>query len=204
MAQATEFAPRKLPVQRRSQETFDAIVEACAWLLPRRGYAATTTNHIAERAGVGIASLYEYFPDKDAIVAQVAERLVARILRRLAEAAALVREAPEDQALRVWLERVHETVARERQLLAVFTYQVPYTNRLESVRTVSARLFAFSREAQRRAGGLVRQEISPATLQLINNLVSSTILQLVIDPPDDIEPRALLDELVRRIEGWIR
>jgi len=49
-------------------------------LLPELGYAGTTTNHIAERAGVNVASLYEYFPGKDAIVAQVAERLVERVL----------------------------------------------------------------------------------------------------------------------------
>ena len=57
----TTFAlrPRKLPAQRRSQQTFDAIVEAGTQLLPLLGYAGTTTNHIAERAGVNIASLYE-------------------------------------------------------------------------------------------------------------------------------------------------
>ena len=54
--------------QRRAQLTFDALVEACARLLPELGYAGVTTNHVAEAAGVGIASLYEYFPGKDAIV----------------------------------------------------------------------------------------------------------------------------------------
>ena len=73
-SQPIDFAPKKLPSQQRSRETFEAVIGACTWLLPRRGYAGTTTNHIAERAGVNIASLYEYFPGKDAVVAQVAER----------------------------------------------------------------------------------------------------------------------------------
>jgi AcrR family transcriptional regulator len=202
--QASDLAPRKRPAQARSQATFDAIVDACTWLLPRLGYAGATTNHIAERAGVSIASLYEYFPGKDAIVAQVAERLVDRVLRRLAKEAPRVLEAPEDDALRAWIGIVHETVARERALFAVFTVQVPYTNRLDAVKAVSSRLLEFSQEARRRAGGLVRREISPATMRLIVNLVSSTLMQLVLDPPADVTEEELLDELARRIAAWIR
>jgi AcrR family transcriptional regulator len=199
-----DLAPRKRPSQARSQATFDAIVDACTWLLPRLGYAGTTTNHVAERAGVSIASLYEYFPGKDAIVAQVAERLVDRVLRRLAKEAPRVLEAPEDEALRVWIGIVHETVARERALFAVFTYQVPYTNRLDAMQAVSSRLLEFSQEARRRAGGLVRREISPATMRLIVNLVSSTLMQLVLDPPADVTEADMLDELALRIAAWIR
>jgi AcrR family transcriptional regulator len=202
--QDRDLAPRKLPSQARSRATFDAIVDACTWLLPRLGYAGTTTNHVAERAGVSIASLYEYFPGKDAIVAQVAERLVDRVLRRLAKEAPRVLDAPEDEALRVWIGIVHETVARERALFAVFTYQVPYTNRLDAVQAVSSRLLEFSQEARRRAGGLVRREVSPATMRLIVNLVTSTLMQLVLDPPDDVTEPELLDELALRIAAWIR
>ena len=202
--QARDLQPRKLPRQARAQASFDALVEACARLLPRLGYAGTTTNHIAERAGVSIASLYEYFPGKDAIVAQVAERLVDRVLRQLARAAPRVLEAPEDEAVRVWIGLIHETVARERALFVVFTYQVPYTNRLDAVQAVSSRLIEFSRQVRDRAGGLVRQEVSPATLHLIVNLVSSTIMQLVLDPPADATRDELLDELGARIAAWIR
>jgi len=202
--QARDLAPRKRPSQARSQATFDALVDACTGLLPRLGYAGTTTNHVAERAGVSIASLYEYFPGKDAIVAQVAERLVDRVLRRLGQQAPRVLAAPEDDALRVWLELIHETAVRERALFAVFTYEVPYTNGIEAIRTVSSRLLDFSQEVRRRAGGLVRQEISPATMRLIVNLTSSTILQLVLDPPADVTKDELLDELALRIAAWIR
>jgi AcrR family transcriptional regulator len=201
---AIDFEPKKRPVQRRSQQTFDALVEAATWLLPRRGYAGTTTNHIAERAGVSIASLYEYFPGKDAIVAQVAERFVARVLGRLTAAAIAVGAAPEEDAIRLWIEKIHETIARERDLIGVFTYQVPYTNRLDAMRAVSGRLLAFSRELQRQAGGRVRRELTPASLQLVVNLVTSTILQLVVEPLDEKKHRELLDELVARVEAWVR
>src|SRR5262245_14842091 len=147
-AQRRDFAPKKIPSQRRSKETFDALVEACTWLLPRRGYAGTTTNHIAQRAGVNIASLYEYFPGKDAIVAQVAARMVERVLGRIESGVPRVVAGRADHALRRWIELIHETVLRERDLVAVFLYQVPYTNQLDSIAAIGARLLEFSQQVR--------------------------------------------------------
>jgi AcrR family transcriptional regulator len=199
-----DFAPKKQPTQARAQATFDALVDACTWLLPRRGYTGTTTNHVAQRAGVNIASLYEYFPGKDAIVAQVAERLVERVLGRLEEGAARVMQAREKDAMRLWIELIHETVAREKDLIAVFLNQVPYTSQLDPIRDIGVRLVDFSQQVRRQAGGFVRADLSGASLHLLINLVTSTIMQIVQDPPMDATQRELLDELVRRVEAWIR
>jgi AcrR family transcriptional regulator len=65
---------RRKPVQARSTATVEAIVEAAAQVFERHGYAAGTTNRIAERAGVSIGTLYQYFPDKDAILLALTER----------------------------------------------------------------------------------------------------------------------------------
>jgi AcrR family transcriptional regulator len=59
---------RKQPVQKRSRETVETIYEAAAQIFSHLGYAAATTDKIAERAGVSIGSLYQYFPNKEAIV----------------------------------------------------------------------------------------------------------------------------------------
>jgi len=69
-----DFTPKKLPSQERSRGSFDAVVDAATWLLPRLGFAGTTTNHVAERAGVSIGSVYMYFRSKEAIVAALIER----------------------------------------------------------------------------------------------------------------------------------
>src|SRR5256885_17137254 len=79
MASTTRLKPRRRPRQERSRETVEAIVEAAAQVFERHGYAAGTTNRIAERAGVSIGSLYQYFPNKDAIVAELARRHIAEI-----------------------------------------------------------------------------------------------------------------------------
>jgi AcrR family transcriptional regulator len=65
---------RRRPKQARSRATWEAIVEAAAQILERRGAEALTTNAVAERAGVSIGTLYQYFPDKQAILAAAARR----------------------------------------------------------------------------------------------------------------------------------
>jgi AcrR family transcriptional regulator len=62
---------RRRPHQERAKITVAAIVEAAGALLCEHGYAATTTNAIAKRAGVSIGSLYQYFRDKDEVFREV-------------------------------------------------------------------------------------------------------------------------------------
>ncbi|NBD07802.1 TetR/AcrR family transcriptional regulator [Corallococcus silvisoli] len=71
-----KLSPRKMPTQERSRATVDALVQATADILVRDGAAKLTTNRIAERAGVNVASLYQFFPNKEALVAEVSRRHV--------------------------------------------------------------------------------------------------------------------------------
>jgi len=66
--------PRKQAAQQRSRHTVTCILEGAAHIFSQKGYAATTTNHIAKKAGVSIGSLYQYFPNKDAIVVCLAQQ----------------------------------------------------------------------------------------------------------------------------------
>ncbi|WP_413574696.1 TetR/AcrR family transcriptional regulator [Bdellovibrio sp. HCB290] len=70
----------KIPVQKRSKETVASIVESCARLLVQEPYHAITTDKIAEMAGVSIGSLYQFFANKEAIVAAVIDDLLQKDL----------------------------------------------------------------------------------------------------------------------------
>lgn len=67
--------PRK-PRQDRSRATVAAIVDAGFLCMARQGVASTTARAIAETAGIGIGSLYEYFPNKEAVFEAMAQRMV--------------------------------------------------------------------------------------------------------------------------------
>ncbi|MCM3754869.1 TetR family transcriptional regulator, partial [Bacillus licheniformis] len=83
------LSPRKAPRQRRSVATVDAIVEAAARILERDGFDGYTTNAVAALAGVSIGSLYQYFPNRDALTAALVERESAHLLDDVDRAAAL-------------------------------------------------------------------------------------------------------------------
>jgi AcrR family transcriptional regulator len=68
---------RRRPRQARSRATCEAIVEAASQILERHGPAALTTTRVAERAGVSIGTLYQYFAGKEAILAAAARRALA-------------------------------------------------------------------------------------------------------------------------------
>ncbi|MEK6423971.1 MAG: helix-turn-helix domain-containing protein [Burkholderia gladioli] len=72
--------PRKTPSQPRAAETVAAIVEAAAQVLEARGLEGFNTNAVAERAGVSIGSLYQYFPGKDALTVALMQRETQRFL----------------------------------------------------------------------------------------------------------------------------
>lgn len=70
---------RKTPRQQRSRQMVESLIDATARVLAERGLDATTTNHIAEAAGVSVGSLYQYFPDKDALIEALLKRMVGEL-----------------------------------------------------------------------------------------------------------------------------
>jgi AcrR family transcriptional regulator len=113
-------ASPRTPRQRRAAETVEAIVTAAAQLLVERGYAAASTNAIAERAGVSIGSLYQYFRHKDDIFGAVVARhrqevtpVVNTMLQRMS--------APDADVVELTLEllrRMAEVNSKDPRLLA--------------------------------------------------------------------------------------
>lgn len=79
------FELKKIPQQSRSKATVDAILDAAIQLLLSDSYDKTSTNRVAERAGISIGSLYEYFPGKEAIFAEIRRREDRKLYRTSAQ-----------------------------------------------------------------------------------------------------------------------
>ncbi len=77
--------PRKQPSQRRARERVNRILEATGRLLLKNAYGAVSTNHIAREADIPVASIYQYFPNKQSIFYALAQRYLKNVEEMFAE-----------------------------------------------------------------------------------------------------------------------
>lgn len=70
--------PRKTPRQARSRQTRKDILQATAHLLNRKAFGEVSTNHIAKKTGISVGTLYQYYPNKDAILADLSLQFMRR------------------------------------------------------------------------------------------------------------------------------
>lgn len=77
--------PKRSPKQARSKETVGKIIRVATQIIRRDGFAKLSTNAVAAKAGLGIASIYEYFEDKNAVLVAVLEHEMADVWSDLEE-----------------------------------------------------------------------------------------------------------------------
>lgn len=86
--------PRKKPLQSRAVATLDAIFEATIQLLVAGGIHQLTTTRVAERAGVSVGTMYQYFPHKESLVYALNERYLEALAEKIETACASQHGAP--------------------------------------------------------------------------------------------------------------
>jgi AcrR family transcriptional regulator len=119
-AGAQRLNPRKKPAQIRAGLTVDAILEGAAVILERHGFDGYTTNEIAARAGVSIGSLYQYFPNKDAVTIALIERETTGMVDDVLAALALT---PPRRALREVFKAAVRNQVRRPQLARLLDFE---------------------------------------------------------------------------------
>jgi len=77
------LAPKRAPLQPRAVETYESILSACAELLGEVGIERLSTNLVCQRAGISPPALYQYFPNKYAILHELSQRLMQQQTRLL-------------------------------------------------------------------------------------------------------------------------
>ena len=104
---------KRSPRQARSKETVEKIIRASTQIIGRDGFAKFSTNTVAAKAGVGVASIYEYFEDKNALLVAVLEHEMAEFWTHLEERVPRWLESDVDTALHdLFSFAVHEIRSR--------------------------------------------------------------------------------------------
>ena len=187
--------------------TVDALIEATARILVKEGYDRASTNKIAEKAGVTIGSLYQYFPNKEALVAAVIDRHTQQIIRLTRDALVKVTMQPLEIAARELVAVAIEAHRVDPTLHRVLAEQIPRVGRLENVEAIDREARALMRiylESR-------RDEIGVADLDLAAFVVVTTVEALthaaVIHNPavlGDGKVAEFIDEVTRLLLQYLR
>jgi AcrR family transcriptional regulator len=190
---------RRDPAQERARETVEAIIEAAGQLLVTQGRAAVTTNAVAERAGVSIGSLYQYFANKEAIFAALQKKhrhqmmpLIHHALASLADPAVAIVERT-IVLMRAMIELHQDDPARMR----VLAHELDERMSSEEIEEFTDRL---ARILGARSGRS-ETEVRP-TAWLLCMTVSHIGRALVHDPPA-LASEILLAHLSRMLRGLL-
>ncbi|WJM95124.1 TetR/AcrR family transcriptional regulator [Pseudomonas defluvii] len=201
-------ALRKRPTQSRSRALVDAVEQACLQILDEAGEAALTVARIAEISGVAVGSIYQYFPNKDAIVALLYER----VLDEESEALLRLRErlvgVPLKSALREILANIIRVETRLFNLNKAFhlryhsalhlgMWRGPYHTAGEFIEATWLPLLHLYQDE-------IATEHPALAAYLLGQGLRSVIRSVLEDMPNQLESPALLDSLVAMALGCLR
>ncbi|MEO8808503.1 MAG: TetR/AcrR family transcriptional regulator [Burkholderiaceae bacterium] len=198
-----QVSPRKAPRQSRSLATVKAILDATARILVERGFAAVTTNAVAERAGVSVGSLYQYFPNKDALIsalhARHSEQMMAVIQRALTKAM----DATLDEALAGLIEATVEAHRVDSDLHRVLELQ-PSAMEMASLKgdylvVMEERIVAL---LARHRSVITAPDLKLAAFMLMHS-AHALIHAVVLERPRGVSLKAATQEIVRMMKGYL-
>lgn len=204
MPRRSVVSPRKSPSQERSRELVDVLLKATARVLVKEGYEGCTTNKVAEVAGVSIGSVYQYFPNKEALVVQVMERHQEKLRAVMAQHLAALQGSSLEAAARTLVRAMLDALRVEPRLHRVFREQVPRIGALKALQAQSAAyepLVTAWLEAHRDQLGV--SDPAMATWVLIA-AVDGVVGRVLVDRPSWLEQEQLAFELERLIVSYLK
>lgn len=175
------------PQQKRSIQTKETILEVSKNLFSGKGYYNTTTNEIAKTAGISIGSLYSYFPDKDAILAELLERSNQNHFSGIFEVLETEHDALLYQAEpRIWLSdlvnrliQLHEAEKEFLRELNVLYFAKPEVRAMKDSQSEKVRLatFEYIRQYQKELPYEDLEALSAVIVDFVTALVDRIVFK---------------------------
>jgi AcrR family transcriptional regulator len=201
MAPSDRFQPRKQPKQDRAAQTRRRILDSAARVFAEYGYAAGTTNRIAEHAELSIGSLYQYFPNKDSILHALMDAHVEAGRQLLIDRLSAGLPERLDDALRVFVRATIDNHRDNPRLHRVLFEEAPrapaFLARLHVLEEtmVDATVGLLDSHPAVRAGGRLSARVVVATIE--------SLVHRLITAPDAVDPQQLEDEIVTLLAGYL-
>ena len=203
MAEVSDIDRRKSPKQQRAVITAEALLQAAEQIIVREGFKNATTNRIAEVAGVSVGSLYQYFPNKQAIVRALIEETVSRAAARIREDLRNLMDEPLEPALRRIMALLLEIYRENHFILFRILDDVPelrqYTKSLAVETYTHSTNLAFLEQHHAE----IRVADLRTALLLIERATIHNMQYFITDNPTNLTKDQLLDEITRMAVNYL-
>jgi AcrR family transcriptional regulator len=194
---------RRMPQQVRALATLELIFEATARILHRGGEAALNTNAVAEHAGISIGTLYQYFPNKEAIMVAMARRLLESDRLAVMKALSGALDDASANAARIAINRLvtlSRTNQKVRRIITQTLLAQGFGDELaKPVQEITQMLAARTERILPRRTA----PISPVTLFVLTRAVIGVIRAAAHEESPFLGTTEFEDELVRLVEGFL-
>jgi AcrR family transcriptional regulator len=191
---------RKKPQQARSQATIDVILHAAAHILGRRGWRGLTTNAVADAAGVSIGSLYQYFPNKLALVEAVRGRHFDEVLAVLNAAAD--EKVSRARRLELLVDGMISVHGRCPEAYRVLLEEAP---RSEDAAASHDRFAVILQQRYEAIVGANSQGVTADDVRVVARVLASAVAGVVHDAASNgtLHSGSLKQELLRLVESYL-
>jgi AcrR family transcriptional regulator len=195
--------PRKWPVQARSEATVSALFEASIQVLLAAGYRKLTTTRVAERAGVSVGTLYQYFPNRQALIICVIERYLEEIVSSVERTCRELDRQPLGELTIGLVDAFIAAKYRRVELSRALHEPLAEVGGAQLVRAAAHRAAdALARSLQSCPDASFRDERLPALLMV---MACSTLMQIaVIDQTVPLEITTLRAHMRALVLGYLR
>jgi AcrR family transcriptional regulator len=183
MPRKRSAVPRKLPQQDRSRMTVEAILEATTHILTEEGYDKANTNRIAERAGISIGSLYQYFPNKESLMAALLEQHSNEIAELVESKLKNLFDAPIENAIPELVKAVIAAHAINPRLHQVLSEEIPRSGRLQQMQKAEERIAELLRLYLMRHSDRIHRQNLEMTVFILGRTVESLCHSAMIEHP---------------------
>lgn len=195
---------RKLPTQARANQTVDAIIEAATQILQNDGEERLNTNRIAERAGVSIGSLYQYFADKEAIIEAIARRERNKILDTIVKSLSEANPPDPESAVREIVRTLIGAFSRRRRARRIIVSMMlrRWQNAPEEQGADEVALMLLNASDHNRSDDM--REMTPVIAFVLTRAILGAIRSAVMENSPYLETQQFEDELVHLVKQYRR
>ncbi len=195
---------RRQPVQKRARLTVASILQAAEAVFVEEGYANASTNRIAERAGVAISSLYQYFPDKRSIYLSLYSQTLTMVADQLNQGILEVITDDLDSGMRQLVSKILTLFEENRLILLLLADEVPEIRQGDYYFNLSNLVYNAGRVFLHQKLDTANEDRKQQLFFFLHTITFASLRSYILSEEQIFDRQTFINELTRLIVGFLR